>query len=844
MADYCRMDIKFDKKRAGVTSIQFIDKGEKTEFLLTPEEFIEYDADDCRWLGHIYGKVKMSEGEYSFSTGLSRIYAEVDSSNSGLKAFYPKVTNGKAVIDGLQIQSDIQTEGNLLDWKITLKNVSQDAVEVTEINIPLLMNQYFRGDNYFKYEKCVMRHTCIVGASSYIYWQKSNGEGPALLMAAVDGTRVETFRREDNPVFQPLDRIPGAFEGVFSICPVGINSALVLEGGEIEVFSFRFALLSSERDINQALAEWNLLSLEALPGIVAPVHEEIKALVCWKGNDLAVRPRNGMDKAAVHTSGKGGFVVDIELGGCGIREIEFFYGGNRSLFSFFGIESVQQIIDEHSAFVAGNHFETDQNDCCYHAFLMWDMVHKRRINSSFNPYHENWWAGGSDDTGLVSGLFLSEKNVYRPVKDELQKLNAYVRDFIIGRLTEHPGYKVHRMVPWYTMFEPWAGNGADDAWRAYNYVHVINIVFNMYRIQKIYEFPFLDNCREYLKLSYQYAKAMFHYWMFPDGVGATEYGNMGEMTLPLYLDKALEEEGFIEEAKELAVFFDRKAAFFSSASYPFGSEMAFDTTAYEAVYAYGKRIDDEILMERSAKASLGNRGKQPVWYLYYTDVRGGGDSNWNISYMTQLGIWPVWDWAVRTGKGGMEWALDYYRAYLSGWQIYNSDGCWSDSEENRGATGWIAEGYAGIRNGQITEGGFPFLKGIVALSGEAELGYFGALRSACSILAEHPVVGILGLGCDWQMKNRKMIISPKDGLQMRFYDLLNRWSVEINRDFIEQITIKKGAVLTVDVVIHNYTEDIHTTILSVMDMRKKEKKEYHILITNNKETFSIKMEAL
>lgn len=213
MADYCRMDIKFDKKRAGVTSIQFIDKWEKTEFLLTPEEFIEYDADDCRWLGHIYGKVKMSEGEYSFSTGLSRIYAEVDSSNSGLKAFYPKVTNGKAVIDGLQIQSDIQTEGNLLDWKITLKNVSQDAVEVTEINIPLLMNQYFRGDNYFKYEKCVMRHTCIVGASSYIYWQKSNGEGPALLMAAVDGTRVETFRREDNPVFQPLDRIPGAFEG-------------------------------------------------------------------------------------------------------------------------------------------------------------------------------------------------------------------------------------------------------------------------------------------------------------------------------------------------------------------------------------------------------------------------------------------------------------------------------------------------------------------------------------------------------------------------------------------------------------------------------------------------------
>ena len=95
------------------------------------------------------------------------------------------------------------------------------------------------------------------------------------------------------------------------------------------------------------------------------------------------------------------------------------------------------------------------------------------------------------------------------------------------------------MVPWYTMFEPWAGRGADDVWRAFNYVHVINIMRDMYLIQKKNQIPYLRESTQYLKMAYEYTKAMFNYWMFPDGVGASEYGNMGEMTLPLYLAQDL-----------------------------------------------------------------------------------------------------------------------------------------------------------------------------------------------------------------------------------------------------------------------------------------------------------------
>ena len=127
----------------------------------------------------------------------------------------------------------------------------------------------------------------------------------------------------------------------------------------------------------------------------------------------------------------------------------------------------------------------------------------------------------------------------------------------------------------------------------------------------------------------------------------------------------LESEGFIQEAAEMNAIFDKKAHFFASENFPFGSEMVYDSTAFEAVYGYGKRIHSEHVMAAAAKASFANRGKQPVWYLYNTDVRGGGDTEWNTSYMTQLGEYLLIDYALDEGHVKEDWILSYYGAFLS-----------------------------------------------------------------------------------------------------------------------------------------------------------------------------------
>lgn len=93
-----------------------------------------------------------------------------------------------------------------------------------------------------------------------------------------------------------------------------------------------------------------------------------------------------------------------------------------------------------------------------------------------------------------------------------------------------------------------------------------------------------------------------------------------------------------------------------------------------------------------------------MWYLYCTDLRQMGDSSWNVSYMTQLGAYPVYDWlfeqereeelAASTEETAYL-AQTWYASYLAGWSLYNSEGFWSGDPENEGAAGWIIDGAAG-----------------------------------------------------------------------------------------------------------------------------------------------------
>ena len=793
------MQMTYDTARGGFVSVKSPLDDYFADFVITPEEFPQYDVENSKWLGTIDGVVAVDGQKQLLEHIFKKEAASYTIDENKIRAVNTE--------NGLSLTQTFEMKEDMLEWTICLENSGAKDIEVLELNLPLLMDQYFRNDNDFKYEHCVLRHTCITGSSSYLYWEKSSGNTPVLLMLPLGNTQLLNLEKEqEDKLFGSQFGDGYGYEGlvraklVTQIPVIDVPSnTFVLATSEKKVFQIGFTFLKDVEQIPNVLEEKEQIALCAVPGIVGPITTNF--MIMTKPAEAIVSLDDPADEILETTIKNGWKVSTVRFGGYGRRKVSVNSADKTAHYCFFVTEAVQTMIDEHAAFVAENHFETDENDPCYHALLMWDMTNKRRINSTFNPYFEDWWTGGSDDPGLASGLFLAEKNVYRPQEKELRVLNSFVEDFIIKRLTEQPGWRVHRMVPWYVMFEPWAGRGADDVWRAFNYVHIINIMRDMYLIQKKNQLSYLRESTQYLKMAYEYTKAMFNYWMFPDGVGASEYGNMGEMTLPLYLAQDLESEGFIQEAAEMNAIFDKKAHFFASENFPFGSEMVYDSTAFEAVYGYGKRIHSEHVMAAAAKASFANRGKQPVWYLYNTDVRGGGDTEWNTSYMTQLGAYPLIDYALDEGHVKEDWILSYYGAFLSGWLIYNSGGYWNAEHENHGATGWITMGkWIDDTDARVfTEADkkkmwMPYVNGCVSLSGEAGIGFFGALRTACSIVMDHSVLGRIGLGCTVSKEGSEEVISLHDGLGMRFYHVPQRLKIQIDAGEIKEIRISDNEV--------------------------------------------------
>lgn len=826
---------KFDVERAAWTSVQAPTDSNHAEFLLTPDEFPSLDGEQARWLGTVELVIKGSEGD-TVHIYTPEMEKSVEADEEKIRVTYSENTK----VPGIRIVEEYLRSDDGIRWDILVENTGNDDVELERLGIPLLMNQFFRGDDRFKYEQCVLRHTCLCHKNSWMYWEKSSGAAPLLILKTMDDTALDCFEVEHR--FAEHTGVEGAFEGLYTVYvyhePMPDHrfenlETRTLKAGQTIQKSFMIGMQQSREECVQWLVRNGGFYLESVPGMVLPYGKRAE-LTIYSQTKPAIKSDYTEDTAEEVEGNAGTWKAYLTLNGYGRRGLAVTLDGHLSRLTFFGIENPGEIYARQTDFIIKNQFETDDTDPCYHALLMWDMDVKHRIDSKCNPHGPDWFAGGSDDIGLATGLFLSEWNAYHPKEEQVRVLQKYCHDFIEQRLTEQPGWRVHRMVPWFVMFEPWSGRGADDVWRAFNYVHVINTYYNMYRISKIYKKDWLDAPHVWIYKAYEYAKAMFSYWMFPDGIGATEIGNMGEFVLATEIVGALKDQNCRKEADELQEIITEKARFFAGKTYPYGSEMAYDSTAYEAVYGYGKAIMDERVMEKTMGVSVANRGWQPEWYLYMTDLRGGGDSHWNVSYMTQLGAYPIYDWVLEQRHYRVDLMKALYGAYLAGFAIYNSGGYWSDDPENQGATAWIFHGANGLFTGK-DRGGSPVYKGIAAMSGEGCLGFFGALKIAASMVYQedgHQKV----LGGQLFEKEGGYVLKPDDGLNMRFFDTCRDFAVKLEQDTLESIeTLENGWMIQ----IKNDTDVSHTLR---MEVRSGIGGEYQIITEKGHQTQKIERE--
>ncbi|MFE2588875.1 DUF5695 domain-containing protein [Streptomyces anthocyanicus] len=668
-----------------------------------------------------------------------------------------------------------------------MKNTSTERLEFQDLGFPLLMNAWWNGGNQKGiYEQNVGRHSFVGKDGSYIYWQRPNGVGPFLVMVPNAGTSLE-FKNKARYNEGPFAEQDPSWEGVveYFIHSKNISveratktakylpaTSLILEPGAERTYGFTFRWAADYANLRNVLYDAGVVDAVSLPGMVVPQDTKATLAVRAKGGIQQVDGESGKNITVTARGTRKGYTLyDLAFPGLGAHQVTVRYdNGRQSVLQYYSVKPIEELVTAHATFLATK--QQARTARGYNgAYLQWDMSRRKQITWDDYPGGgwKEWMAGGSDDLGLAPAAFLSEKNVSAPNQNEVASLDYYIEHFLLGYLqgrTEN-GTRTYQVYRWYDGQD---GTPKDQGvWRAYNYVHIANTYLNLYKIAKRY--PHITTrltATEYLLMGYRTLEAMFTKIPQPTPIGdaAHDLGLMGELLHPDMLAR-LREEGRSAEAQRLDGFLQGKRDKIFAQEYPFASEMSIDTTGFEACYTLAKMYGNTALAAKVTRASLAARGNQPLWYFYGSDNRHMGESWWNLGYECQLGAWQqqdyLYSYATTTSGGEFdEMMRSTYGAYLAGWANINAGQISADAA-NIGAASWQFQSEKGTCNYNW----IPLLDGWWAWSGEADLGFWGALRAATVNVVEDRIVGLYAYGGEVTEQNGTYVITPKDGVRQR-----------------------------------------------------------------------------
>lgn len=851
--------VQFDNASAGVMRLESPVDSYGTNYVMGRAEHPEFAVTDSRWFGDVVFRFRSGAEPWQHaSTAHSRSARTVErSESSGAQRIVFHYRSDPANADGIRgfaFDETYELRGDVLLWSLTLHNQTHRSLEIGDIGLPLLFNTMYARDPEITYQKRVIRHSYIAGDNSFIFWTRANGVGPYLLMTPRRGTHLEFFEPtvagnhadSTDPVFYPRN----AWEGLYTVYILAaaegrdfetqgtwrqpLTSKVLAPYGQTDssvTYAFEFRWAPNYRAIRAILYQNEMIDVEVAPGMVIP--SDLSALVALHTREpiRAVTPEYPAqtEVTALPSRQKDTSIYRVRFHRLGENEIGISFGdGRKTLLEYDSIEPLETVIRKRASFLVDHQQVHDPSKWYDGEFSLWDM--RARVlrtpddRGGLDPY----MVGGSDDPDLCKAPYVAAVNEAFPDDRQIAAVEYYLKHFVWGKLQrtadEEPfPFGIYGSPSWYVnRFSETGygsgGNGREHMWRTFDYTHMIQLYYEMYRIAKLYpqRVHYLD-AAGYLERAYRTSLAYFRVpyqirmgapWAFRGWTDwAYTQGAFHEVFIPDVIN-ALEAEHQAGEAAELRAEWNKKVMYFLyDAPYPYGSEMWFDTTAFESTQAIARyaalhgvepdsglwqdknngklyahphvaQADVTRFMHREIAGNIAARGwLETNYYQLGSDIRQGGSSSYLLSYMTQMGGWAILDYGLRFANGpDRNDALRLgYASYLAGWASVNSGtpesgyGYWFHGEDDDGAAAW---GFNLAKYGRTwIPGDRTQARGLWPYDGEIDSGFSGALRAAATIVVDDPVFGLFAYGGDVQTRSSGLNVVLHDGLNERL-DLL------------------------------------------------------------------------
>ena len=554
----------------------------------------------------------------------------------------------------LQITRSWLVENGRLVLRFEIKNKTTQPVQLGALGIPMVFNNIITGRNLKEaHEKCSFSDPYIGQDAGYLQVTRLSGAGPSLVVVPDGHTPFEGYQLLNEPT-----RPAQTFEGMFAwmvhtqafaedewrdATPWNPPTSATLAPGATRTYGVKFLLADEIRNIEATLAQNDRPVAVGIPGYVLPMDIEGRLFIKHKHKvaRYEVEPAGALD---VKQDGVGAFRVRGKTWGRARLALTYDDGATQSI-SYYVTKPSAQAVADLGNFLFTRQWFDDPNDPFHRSPSV--MSFDRETNKIVTQDSRVWIAGLGDEGGSGSWLAAGMKEFVQPRREEIEKYEQFIDRVLWGGLQYNDGpnkYGVRKSLFYYspqdvpqfkydpalnwTTWTSWKKADAESIGRGYNYPHVIAAYWSMYRLARNHPGLVTNHPWEwYLDQAFETAQFMFS--RQANGrrrVGYVDLGLMeGDILIALLDD--LKREAWQQKAQVIENLMKERTNRWQQEAYPFGSEMAWDSTGQEEVYAWCKYFGytDKALV--SLNSIIGYMPTLPHW-----GYNGNARRYWDFLY--------------------------------------------------------------------------------------------------------------------------------------------------------------------------------------------------------------------
>ncbi|CAK5280459.1 unnamed protein product [Mycena citricolor] len=549
------------------------------------------------------------------------------------------------------------SDSNGIELLFDVHNSQTVAVEIGALGAPLEFNNIFTGRTAAQTnELCSLFDPYIGQDAGYVQVVPLLGTLPPLLVVPAASSPLEGWRflPEDgsNPPYYQSQTFEGLYEWQFhtlayaqnewaGVTPWNAPTSAVLQPGQTRTYGLKFRMAPSVRAIDTTLQTNARPVAVGIPGYVLPTDQQAKLFLNYPSavSSISVSPAGALtwaSNADAKTAGWVGYTVTPHTWGRARLSVAYADGTVQTL-HYYVTHGATNAISNLGSFLTNQQWFENTTDPFKRSPSV--ISYDREVNAIVLNDPRAWIPGLSDEAGAGSWLAASMKQFVQPSAAEVTKLERFVNATLWGSVqnfdysvkmavffydpTRVPSYNYPSSLFWGNWWS-WNQASAFATGRGYDYVHVTAAYWALYRVARNY--PALVKTHTwqwYLNQAVNTVQAM----MKPS-VGYSFDGLMGETVFRYLLDD-LSREGLAANATYVQGQMRRRWQTWSTERYPFGSEMAWDSTGQEGVYIWSKFFNDTTTATNALDSILAYQPLIPHWGYngnarrYWDNIYGG-----------------------------------------------------------------------------------------------------------------------------------------------------------------------------------------------------------------------------